>query len=141
MSLVVLTEENSISSVENLVESKKIIDEYSGINKIYVSTDEQRVDRNRKIAEVVFGQCEMLAVDLSHDLEKESSEIVEEKEKLALKISLWALQNKENYDKLHELYQQKYEHLRQFPDELRKQKEIEWWKEKLTDNPNLLNRN
>ncbi len=132
------TEEKSLSSLENLMYSKDILDKFKGNFEIYIFSDKQRLDRSKMIADKVFDNPIMLSVDISHELEKQNAEVVNKKEELATKFSLWALKSKDNFDKFKSVYNDKYTYLRTISPEKRKEAEIEWWKEMLSKSSEIL---
>lgn len=135
---LVKTEEKSLSSLENLIYSKDILNEFKENFEIYIFSDEQRLDRTKILAEKVFDNPIMIGVDISHELEKQNAEVVNKKEELATKFSLWALKSKDNFDKFKSVYNEKYTYLRTISPEKRKEAEIEWWKEMLSKSSDIL---
>ncbi|KKQ37070.1 MAG: hypothetical protein US53_C0029G0019 [Candidatus Woesebacteria bacterium GW2011_GWA1_37_7] len=131
MNCLVKTEEKSLSSLENLIYSKDILNEFKDNFEIYVFSDKQRIERSKILADKVFDNPIMLGVDISHELERQNTEVVNKKEELATKFSLWALKSKENLDKFKNVYNEKYTYLRTISPEKRKEAEIEWWKDYL----------
>jgi hypothetical protein len=135
---LVKTEENSLSSLENLIYSKDILDEFKVSFEIYIFSDKQRIERSKILADKVFDNPIMLGVDISHELEKQNVDVVNKKEELATKFSLWALKSKDNFDKFKSVYDEKYTYLRTVSPEKRKEAEIEWWKEMLSKSSDIL---
>lgn len=135
---LVKTEEKSLSSLENLIYSKDILDEFKENFDIYIFSDKQRLDRSKILSDKVFDNPIMLGVDISHELEKQNAEVVNKKEELATKFSLWALNSKDNFDKFKSVYNEKYAYLRTISPEKRKEAEIEWWKEMLSKSSEIL---
>jgi hypothetical protein len=135
---LVKTEEKSLSSLENLIYSKDILDEFKENLETYIFCDKQRLERSKILADKVFNNPIMLGVDISHDLEKQNADLVNKKEELATKFSLWALKSKDNFDKFKSIYNEKYTYLRTVSPEKRKEAEIEWWKEMLSKSSDIL---
>lgn len=125
----VVTEIKSLSSIENLIYSKNIIDSIEGEKDIYIFSDSQRSNRTKLTADKIFTKYYLLTIDLSSDEEKDNQEIVNKKEALALSFSLWALENNENLEEFKKIYIEKFNLLRSVPPEKRKETEINWWKD------------
>lgn len=129
LNCTLFTEEKSLSSIENLIYSKEIIDEIEGDKLIYIFSDLQRAKRTQLTADIIFKDYKLLTIDLSSKEERNNQEIVEKKEKLALNFSLWALQNKDNLEEFKQVYVDKFKLLRSVPADKRKETEINWWKD------------
>lgn len=124
----VLTEVKSLSSIENLIYSKEIVDNIEEENDIFVFSDLQRSNRTKLTADKIFSKFHLLTIDLSSDEEKNNQEIVNKKEALALNFSLWALESLKNLEEFKKIYIDKFKLLRSVPPEKRKETEILWWK-------------
>lgn len=124
----VLTEVKSLSSIENLIYSKEIIDSIEDENDIFIFADLQRSNRTKLTADKIFAKYHLLTIDLSSGEEKNNQEIVNKKEALALNFSLWALESANNLDEFKKIYIDKFKLLRSVPPEKRKETEINWWK-------------
>ena len=125
----IFTEEKSLSSIENLIYSKDIINSIDGEKEIYIFSDLQRADRTKLTSDIIFYKYKLLTIDLSSNEEKQNQVIVKKKEKLAIDFSLWALKNKENLEEFKNVYVDKFKLLRSVSSENRKEVEINWWKD------------
>ncbi len=132
------TEEKSLSSLENLMYSKELLDQLAPNSDIYIFSDAQRVKRLTVLADNVFNNPKILGIDLSHPEERKNAEVVNKKEELATNFSLWALKSKANFEKFKNVYSDKYAYLRTVPPEKRKEAEIEWWKKMLASSQEIL---
>lgn len=133
-----LTEEKSLSSIENLIYSKNIIDKINGDKEIYIFSDLQRSERTKITTDIIFNKYELLTIDLGSKEEKQNQEIVNKKENLAIKLSLWALKNNENLEEFKNVYIDKFKLLRNVSLENRKEAEINWWKNMILKYQNKL---
>lgn len=129
LNCILFTEEKSLSSIENLIYSKEIIDEIEGDKLIYIFSDLQRAKRTQLTADIIFKDYKLLTIDLSSKEERNNQEIVEKKENLALNFSLWALKNKDNLEEFKQVYVDKFKLLRNVSADKRKETEINWWKD------------
>ncbi len=138
LNCLIKTEEKSLSSLENLLYSRDIIDEFNDKNEIYIFSDTQRLSRMKVLADNVFDNPKMLGIDLSQSEEKQNADTVNKKEELATKFSLWALRSEKNFEKFRNIYSEKYAYLRTIPPENRKSAEIEWWKKMIANSLDTL---
>jgi hypothetical protein len=139
LNCTLFTEEKSLSSIENLIYSKEIIDEIEGDKLIYIFSDLQRAKRTQLTADIIFKNYKLLTIDLSSKEERNNQEIVEKKENLALNFSLWALKNKDNLEEFKQVYVDKFKLLRSVSADKRKETEINWWKEMILKYQDKLN--
>lgn len=128
LNCIMLTEEKSLSSLENLIYSKNIINGIDGEKQIYIFSDLQRSVRTKLTADKIFNNYDLLTIDLSSNEEKQNQDIVNKKEKIATDFSLWALKSKENMEEFMKVYADKFNLLRSVPEVKRKETEILWWK-------------
>jgi hypothetical protein len=122
-------EKKSLSSLENQVFSKKIVEKIKDINgNISIFSDSSRVTRAKGTAKLIFGKVSIIPINLSSKIEHENQKLIAKKEKMALQVALWSLKSKANFDKSHKIYVDKFKMLRTAPKNRRKEAEIEWWK-------------
>lgn len=130
-----VSEKKSLSTLENLVNSKNIISQ-RGIKKanLFIFCEQTRENRVRKMAHKIFNKNYSLKV-VPLDFDTSNSrylpfDFIVKKEMAELKHSLWALKNEKNFKKHHDLFVEKLEYLKKFrPDNASAVKK--WWEEKL----------
>lgn len=129
-------ENKSLSTLENLLYSKDIIDKRK-IKKanIFIFCEHTRQIRVKILAKKVFVKnYKINIIPIDFDVSPSrylSLEQLAKRELLGVKHSLWALKSKENLRKYHELFEEKFRLLRSGKShEVNQQK---WWDEKLKE--------
>ncbi len=114
-SLVFLPEKKSIATLENLLNSKKIIEQKKLQGAVYVFCEKTREVRLKKLAHKVLGaKTTVVSIDFDISLNRYVGiDVLRKKEAKTLKIDLWALENNENFKKYHRLYQKRLRYLRE----------------------------
>lgn len=125
----IVLEERSLSSVENFVFSKELLD--SDVEHVVIFSDATREKRNAAIAQIVFDQPTTV-IPVNFDVSASryvGHNFIQKKEAAALKHALWALESEENAKKHHELLEEKIRRLREAGPEKHQEAIKEWWKE------------
>ena len=132
---ILLPEKRSLSTLENFLNCKKII-----INKkikkanIRIFCEQTRKNRVNKLSKIIFSKnykCCVISLDFNFSFNRYlDPDFIVKKEKTELKHCLWALQSKENLEKHHRIFEEKFAFLRKFrpdkhPDALKK-----YWEQK-----------
>lgn len=131
-----IAEEDALSTLENLLNFKKILQE-KDIDQasITIFCEQTRADRIETLAEKILGEIYEFEVEpIDFDVSENrylDSEFIEEKEQKELDHALWALESEDNLNKHHKLLEEKIEYLRESGPENHKQAVREWWEEKL----------
>lgn len=110
---IIEPEKNSLSSLENLVFAKEIINQYQ-VTKVTIFCEKTREHRNREIAKEIFKKpthVQGIDFDISNNRYLDP-EILRRKEKLGLKEALWALESPGNLKTHHDFFGKKFEYLR-----------------------------
>jgi hypothetical protein len=105
----VVLEDRSLSSLENLVFAKQLIDTRHLSGPITIFCEATRVHRNEKTAEIVFGGETRIAgidFDVSQNRYLDPA-IIHNKESTALAEALWTLENPERLARHHKFFEQK----------------------------------
>lgn len=112
-------ENTSLSSLENLLFAKRIIEENGG-TEITVFCEETRVVRNTETVNKLFGEGRVRVEGVDFDISKNRylpEDIIEKKEAAEREHTAWALQNEENLAKHHAFFEEKFRRLRQWQSE------------------------
>lgn len=113
-------EAQSLSTLENLVFAKVIIDQAGSAESITMFCEETRSDRIRKVGEAIFsGTIPLVVEPIDFDISENRylpSEIIEKREQAEIEGSLWALESHDRLIKHHELFERKFTLLRSLQD-------------------------
>lgn len=127
-----LAESTSLSTPENILNSKKILDKrgvVGGLITIFCETT--RAKRVQTVAKKVFGTKQPIrVVPIDFDLSEHrylGEEYIHRKESRETLHSLWALKSPENLKKHHALFQKKFDYLRQRGTKAHITAVKEWW--------------
>jgi len=110
-------EKKSLSTLENLLNSKEIISE-NKINKakIIIFCEYTRKKRIKILAENIFSKnynLKIIPIDFDTSANRYlSSKYLAEKEKVELNHSFWALKSSNNLKEHHKIFEEKFEYLR-----------------------------
>lgn len=132
-----LTDTASLSTMENLLNAKKLVDK-NGIRKVDgkmnlgIFCEYTRRGRIKKLADKIFGKAakaEIIPVDFSISENRYlPPEYIREKEKNALKFDFWALESEENLRTYHKNFSDKFKFLRSYGSERHQEAIRAWWK-------------
>lgn len=116
----IVPEDQSISSLENLVFAKRIIDEVVDDSSITIFCEATRADRIRTIGTTVFGESipvivEAIDFDVSENRYLDAA-LIQKREAGELKMSLWALESPDKLAQHHQFFERKFELLRSLQD-------------------------
>ncbi len=109
-------ETESLSSLENLLFAKKIIEEKSLTGFITIFCEFTRLKRIKKTAEKIFVGFDFVVEAIDFDFSKNRYRdpvIIKEKEDLAEQEALWTLEDPERIVKHHELFEKKFAFFRE----------------------------
>lgn len=133
-----ISENKSLSTLENLINSKKIIEKRK-IKKanFFIFCEQTRQKRIKVLAKKILRKnYNFLVVPIDFDMSANrylSQEFLAKKEKAELKRSLWALQNPENLKKYHKVFVEKIEYLRKAGPKVHIEAVKKWWEQKLKE--------
>jgi hypothetical protein len=133
-----VSEKISLSTLENLIESKKIIVKRK-ISKanIFIFCEQTRGNRIKIIAKKVFDKnhnAQIIPIDFDISSNRYLPiNFIAKKEKAELKHSLWALKNKNNFKKYHKIFEEKIKYLRSTGTKNHAESVKKWWDKKLAD--------
>lgn len=136
--LRMLTERESLSTIESFVNAKRLIkDRRFRPNVLTIFCERTRENRVRILANEVFGElCRNRIHIVSIDFDQSDNRyrdrgFIEDREASALKAERWALQSPENFRKLHGLFAEKIERFRKAGADGHVDVVYEWWKEQM----------
>lgn len=115
----IVPEDKSLSSLENLIFAKKIVEENGGDNAV-LFCDATRKERNQESSDHIFGKGAVHVEGIDFDISKNRylpDDLIEKKEKIEREHTLWALQSEENMQKHHEFFEEKFKRLRAWESE------------------------
>jgi len=110
----VMLEDESLSTLENLLFAKKLLDDQGVVGEITIFCEKTRQARVEAFADAVFDQKVFVDV-VDFDISKNrylDPDVINTKEALALKEGLWTLEESERLEKHHEFFQKKLAFLR-----------------------------
>lgn len=114
-------EDRSLSTLENLVYAKEIIDGENDVESTVIFCEATRQRRLQTVGGVVFGQSVFMKVEaIDFDISANrylDPAVIERKENTEIQGSLWALENPERLAKHHELFERKFALLRSLQDD------------------------
>lgn len=111
----ILEEDQSLSTLENLVFAKRVIDQHSLSGDITIFCEFTRTQRVRVFADSIFEGRSIRIEGIDFDISKNrylDPEVLEKKEALGLKEGLWTLQESVRLERHHEFFEKKFEFLR-----------------------------
>jgi len=133
-----VSENKSLSTLENLLNSNKIIQKRK-IKKanFFIFCEETREKRIKVLAKKILDKnYNFLVVPIDFDVSANRYlpvEYLAKKESAELKHSLWALQNPENLKKHHKVFEEKFEYFRKVGHKAHVNTVKEWWDQKLKE--------
>lgn len=133
---IFLKENKSLSTLENLLNSKYIISKRK-INKanIFVFCEMTRQRRIKILAKKVFVRkykVRIIPIDFDMSINRYISlKDIAKIERLGIKYALWALQSKNNFKRFHKIFEEKLEYLRSNKNHIINTEK--WFDEKLGD--------
>lgn len=133
---LLIAENKSLSTLENLLNSKKILDKKKIKKaKIFVFCEQTREKRIKVLTEKIFDKnynFQITPIDFDVSANRYlSQDFIAKKEKIELEHALWALENPENLKKHHEVFREKIEYLRKAELKVHGEAVKKWWKQKL----------
>jgi hypothetical protein len=111
----ILPEEQSLSTLENLVFAKRIMDEQNIQGPITIFCEATRPKRLEAFAKQIWPDTNVIINAIDFDVSKNryiDPEILEKKETLATKEGLWTLEDSERLARHHELFSRKFDFIR-----------------------------
>lgn len=135
---IFIAENKSLSTLENLVYSKEVLDDYK-IRKIslVIFCEQTRAKRVEIISRRVFKKnfpVKVVPIDFDvSDNRYLQKNFINKKEKSELNHSLWALQIAENMKKHHEVFVEKIEYMKKVKSKEQVSAMRQWWEQKLKE--------
>ncbi|MDA0208303.1 MAG: YdcF family protein [bacterium] len=111
---IFISETESLSTLENLLFAKKMLDDIASVEKITIFCEKTREKRVQAFADKIFDKSVSVSA-IDFDISKNrylDSDTLNTKEDLAMKEGLWTLQELERLEKHHEFFEKKFEFLR-----------------------------
>ncbi|MFH0929992.1 MAG: ElyC/SanA/YdcF family protein [Candidatus Moraniibacteriota bacterium] len=133
-----ISENKSLSTLENLINSKKILSK-SNIKKanIFIFCEQTRENRIKALARKIFDKNYNLQIEpIDFDVSANRylpTEYLAKKENAELKHSLWALKSQENLKKHHKMFEEKFEYFRKAGPKTHADTIKKWWDQKLKE--------
>ncbi len=133
-----IPENNSLSTLENLLNSNKIIQKRK-VKKanFFIFCEQTREKRIKVLAKKILDKnYNFLVVPIDFDVSANRYlpvDYLAKKESAELKHSLWALQSPENLKKHHEVFEEKFEYFRKVGHKAHVNAVKEWWDQKLKE--------
>jgi hypothetical protein len=135
---MLIPEKESLSTLENIINSKKIIKSRK-IDKdnIFIFCEHTREKRIKTLAKKIFDKdydFQVLSIDFDISVNRYlPAEFVAKKEQAELKHSLLALESPEKLKKHHQIFAEKFEYLRKMGQKRHTEAVKKWWEEKLKE--------
>lgn len=133
-----IPEKESLSTLENFINSKKIILKRK-IKKanLFIFCEQTRERRLKILSKKIFGKnhnFQIIPIDFDISVNRYlSSDYLDQKEKIGLEHALWALRSPENLKKHHEIFKEKIEYLRKAGPKAHTEAVKKWWDKKLKE--------
>lgn len=125
-------EQRSLSSLENQIYSKQIIDRIKSTNKnITIFGEKSRLARIRKTAKIIFPKISAVGITLPENKQVADKKLVNKKEKIVMEYSLWALKSEQNLKKFRRVFINKFRYLRKFPIDAQDEAVTKWWRDSI----------
>ena len=133
-----ISESKSLSTLENLINRKKIIEKRKTKKaNFFIFCEQTREKRIKVLVKKIFDKnYNFLVVPIDFDVSANrylSPEFLAKKEKVELEHSLWALQSPKNLKKHHEVFVEKIEFLRKAGPKVHVEAVKKWWEQKLKE--------
>jgi hypothetical protein len=132
-----IPENKSISTLENLLNSKNIIAKRKIKNPIFfIFCEQTREKRIKVLAKKILNNYNFQVIPIDFDVSANrylSAEFLAKKEKAELRHSLWALQSPQNLKKHHKVFVDKINYLRNAGPEVHIETVKKWWEQKLKE--------
>lgn len=115
----IVLEDTSLSSLENFLFAKRIIEENDG-EDIVAFCEATRIKRNSETVNKIFGTEKVRIEGIDFDISKNRylpNNIIEKKEVAERQHTQWALANEENLAKHHAFFEEKFRRLRAWQSE------------------------
>lgn len=133
-----IPENRSLSTLENLLNSNKIIQKRKfKIANFFIFCEQTRGKRIKVLAKKILDKnYNLLVIPIDFDVSPNRYlpvEYLAKKEGAELKHSLWVLQSPENLKKHHEVFEEKFEYLRKAGHKAHANAVKEWWDQKLKE--------
>lgn len=128
----VIVETNSLSTMENMINSKKMMDKRNmNPGCIGIFCEFTRKNRVRRLAEKILGpehRVEIFNIDFSTSKNRYlDKDYILHKEKKALEFDLWALKSEENFKAYHKNFVEKFNFIRSYGLDRRQEAIKAWW--------------
>ena len=133
---ILLPEKRALSTLENFLNCKKIITNRK-IKKVnlHIFCEQTRRKRVELLAKKIFGQnydLDINPIDFMFSFNRcVDPDLIARKEEAELKHCLWALQSKENLEKHHKIFGEKFVFLRKFRPDRHPEALKKYWEQKL----------
>lgn len=112
----IIPETTSLSTLENLLHTKQLMDAHALSGELTIICEFTRKERVRRLAEAIFTTCTVHVDAIDFDSSSNrylDPEVIQEKEALGIKEGLWTLEEPERIAVHHELFERKFEFIRQ----------------------------
>lgn len=136
-----ISEKTSLSTLENFLHCINILKKQKITSaRLFVFCEQTRAKRVKTLAKkILVKKFNLTVIPVDFDTSPNrylGHKFLAEKERLALKCDLWALENPVNLEKYHQLFEEKLRFLRKAEPETHTKAVKEWWEQeidKLTD--------
>ena len=111
----ILEEDQSLSSLENLVFAANIIKQHNLSGHVTIFCEFSRGNKLQTFAPHIFKDRSINVVSIDFDISKNrylDPEVIQRKEALGIKEGLWTLEDSERLKRHHEFFQRKFDFLR-----------------------------
>lgn len=134
----IITEKNSLSTLENLLNSKKILQKLKiRAAEIFIFCEQSRQGRIKKVAAKIFNTKNKIKI-IPIDFDTSANRYIDQsflvkKEQMELKHMLWALKSPANLKKHHQVFAEKISFLRKAGPKAHGPAIIRWWQKKMEE--------
>jgi len=132
--LIKIKEDRSLSTIENLINSKKILEKLRlGNARVNIFCDKLRSYRVETLASEIFNNFEIISYKFAGNKYKKVKRLIKEKERLGIKYYLWAMKDKDNWKIYRKNLKERLRILRNTPPNKWNEVEVEIWKKAIKE--------
>jgi uncharacterized phage-like protein YoqJ len=128
-------ESRALSSLENMLFARELLKKkYPRIKSGTIAFEQTRAQRIQAVAKEIFNKSDeltFLPIEFDISVNRYDLELVDKKEKYALKMDLWSLESTKNLKMHHDVFADKIKTLRQAGPVHHQEAVQEWWKKSL----------
>ena len=129
----VLLEKKSLSTLENLVYTKQIVDtKHIDTSSLTIFCETTRLNRVKRLAKHIFGNAKVIDIDFDVSSNRYLDvKSLQQREQAAEALERWALESPDHFKEFRKLFIEKMNFLRKAGPEKHQEALRDWWKKEL----------